>query len=128
MPGWVALQLALDVGLVAVLLWLSWPPHAATVKQRSQLTGLLHSVEVKTAQLQILLQRAETVLKTLQGAEMNTPVASSTQAQPPTSPYEEAARLAQQGYPVEEIASRVPLPRGEIGLIVDLKRAARHQG
>ncbi|MBI3327984.1 MAG: DUF2802 domain-containing protein [Nitrospinae bacterium] len=111
MQGWAAFQIALDIGLVGVILWLSWRSRAAPVTQQTHLAGLLPHVERKAAHLHALLQRAEEVVRT------------PSPATPPglASPYEEAARLAHQGYTVEEIASRVRLSRGEIDLIVHLR-------
>ena len=67
------------------------------------------------AELQALLQRAEEIL--------HTPLPAA----PPSaeSLYEEAATLALQGCTLEEIVSQVKLPRGEIELIMHLKRTER---
>jgi hypothetical protein len=121
MPAWVAVQITLDIGLVGVILWLSWRPNAAITRQRGQLANLLHKVELKRAQLEAQLQQVEDALRTLQRAEVNLPLSSPLSPLPAANPYEEAARLARQGYTIDEIASRVKLPRGEVDLIMHLK-------
>jgi hypothetical protein len=120
MPAWAMVQILLDIGLVSIMLWLSWRPNAAVVKQRRQLSGLLSSIELKTAQLQVELQRAEDVLGALRRAEHSPPPGSPSTPLAPVSPHEEVARLARQGYTLEEVASRVKLPRGEVDLIMHL--------
>src|SRR2546425_3513825 len=110
MPAWVMVQILLDIGLVGVMLWLSWRPNAVIVKHRHQLAGLLSSIELKIAQLQVQLQRAEDVLGALRRAKPNPPPSSPSTPLASVSPYEEVARLAQQGYTLEEVASRVKLP------------------
>src|SRR6266545_424705 len=120
MPAWVMVQILLDIGLVGVMLWLSWRPSAAIAKERRQLAGLVSSIELKTAQLHVQMQRAEDVLGTLRRAELNPPPGSPSTPPASASPYEEVARLARQGYTLEEVASRVKLPRGEVDLIMHL--------
>jgi len=117
MPAWVVLHIVFDLGLVGVILWLSWRPNTAMPYQRTRLAELVQSADAKIAQLHALLQDAGEVLTMPLGA-MPTPPRSS----PPTpsraaNAYEEAARLAHAGYTVEEIAGRVQLPREEINLI-----------
>jgi hypothetical protein len=119
--SWVTVQILLDIGLVGVMLWLSWRPNAVIVKQRHQLAGLLSSIELKIAQLQVQLQRAEDVLGALRRAKPNLPPSSPSTPLASVSPYEEVARLVQQGYTLEEVASRVKLTRGEVDLITHLK-------
>jgi response regulator RpfG family c-di-GMP phosphodiesterase len=121
MPAWVAVQIILDVGLVGVILWLSWRPNAVIAKQRAQLANLLHNVELKRTQLEAQLQQVENALRTLRGAEVNPSLGSSLGPLSAINPYEEAARLARQGYTVDEIANRAKLPRGEVDLIMHLK-------
>jgi hypothetical protein len=117
-------QILLDIGLVSVMLWLSWRPNAVIVKHRHQLAGLLSSIALKTAQLQVELKRAEDVLGALRRAELSPPPGSPSTPLAPVSPYEEVARLARQGYTLEEIAGRVKLPRGEVDLIMHLNERA----
>jgi hypothetical protein len=121
MPAWVAVQIILDVGLVGVILWLSWRPNAVMTRQRGQLANLLHNVELKRTQLEAQLQQVENALRTLQRAEVSLPLSSPLSPLPSANPYEEAARLARQGYTLDEIASRVKLSRGEVDLIMHLK-------
>ena len=112
MAVWLVLQIALDLGLVGLMLWLSWRPDTGMLRQRAQLGRLTQEVDGKIAELHSLLQRADATLR------------GSVPAAPPplANPYEEAARLAQEGHTLEEIVSRVQLPREEIGLILHLNR------
>jgi response regulator RpfG family c-di-GMP phosphodiesterase len=121
MPAWVAVQIILDVGLVGVILWLSWRPNAVIARQRGQLANLLHNVELKRTQLEAQLQQVENALRTLRRAEVSSPLSSSLGPLSAINPYEEAAQLARQGYTVDEIATRAKLPRGEVDLIMHLK-------
>jgi hypothetical protein len=125
MPTWIIVQLLFDIGLVGIVLWLSWRSSPATARETAQLTNLLHSIELKTAQLQVQLQRAEDTLKILQRADSEPTPGSPFSSSPPSSPYEEASWLARQGYTVDEIVSRVKLPRAEVGLIMHLKEHMR---
>ena len=54
-------------------------------------------------------------------SEVSPPLSSPPPPLPLANPYEEATRLARHGYTVDEIASRVKLPRGEVDLIMHLK-------
>jgi hypothetical protein len=121
MPAWVAVQIILDIGLVGIILWLSWRPQAAITRQRGQLANLLHHAELKRAQLEAQLQQVENAFRTWQRAEVSPPLSSLPPPLPLANPYEEATRLARHGYTVDEIASRVKLPRGEVDLIMHLK-------
>jgi hypothetical protein len=118
-------QILFDIGLVGIILWLSWRSSTTAAREPGQLTGLLHSVEFKTAQLQAQLQRAEEALKRLQRADVEPAPSSPLSSSTTQNPYEEASRLARHGYTVDEIVSRVKLPRAEVGLIMHLKEQAQ---
>jgi len=125
MPTWVIVQILFDIGLVGIILWLSWRSSATTAREPSRLTSLLQSIELKTAQLQAQLQRAEEALKRLRRADSEPRLDAPFPSSLPSNPYEEASWLAQQGYTVDEIVSRVKLPRAEVSLIMHLQEHAQ---
>jgi hypothetical protein len=125
MPAWVIVQILFDIGLVGVILWLSWRSSTTTTREPGHLTSLLQRVELKTAQLQAQLQRAEEALMIVRRAESESPLGSPLQSSAPPNLYEEASRLARQGHSIDEIVSRVRLPRTEVGLIMHLKEHAQ---
>jgi hypothetical protein len=125
MPTWVIVQILFDLGLMGVILWLSWRSSTTTAGEPSQLTSLLHSMELKAAHLQAQLQRAEEALKGLRTAESEPSLSASCRPTRGQNLYEEASRLARQGYTVKEILRRVKLPRAEVDLIMHLKEHAQ---
>lgn len=127
MPAWVIVQILFDIGLVGVILWLSWRSTntATAARESSHLTSLLQGVELKAAQLQAQLQRGEEALRALRRAESGASLGSALTSSTSLNLYEEASRLARQGHTIDEIVSRVKLPRAEIGLIMHLKEHAQ---
>lgn len=93
---------------------------SAMESKQSQMKSLLNDLEAKKEQ----------VLKALS----EKPPAPAPQKENPEKPatlaeeekeedkYAEAARLAEEGYPPDEIARKVNLSRGEVELILDLKK------
>jgi hypothetical protein len=125
MPTWVIVQILLDIGLVGIILWLSWLSSTTTARELSQLTNLLQSADIKTAQFQVQLQQAEEVLQILRKADLETTRGSLLISSTAQNPYEEASWLARQGYTADEIVSRVKLPHAEVDLIMHLKEHAQ---
>jgi hypothetical protein len=125
MPMWIMVQVLLDIGLVGLLLWWCTGSNALVARPQRHLMDLLQSAELKTAQLQAQLQRADEALRSLQGADSEPASAALPPLVTGTNPYAEASRLAQQGYTVEEIIARVKLPRSEVDLIKRLQGRAQ---
>ena len=125
MPAWVIVQIFFDIGLVGIILWLSWRSSTTTTREPGHLTSLLQRVELKSAQLQAQLRRAEEALMIGRRAESESALSSPLPSSAPPNLYEEASRLARQGHTIDEIVSQVRLPRAEVGLIMHLKEHAQ---
>ena len=78
---------------------------------------LLKMLEGKRVELQGYLERIDNVLKALD--EALPPKGTETAH---FDRYKEASKLADQGHGIEEIVRRVGLPKGEVQLIVGLKK------
>lgn len=78
---------------------------------------LLRMLEGKRVELQGYLERIDNVLKALD--EALPPKGTETAH---FDRYKEASKLAEQGHGIEEIVKRVGLPKGEVQLIVGLKK------
>lgn len=78
---------------------------------------LLRMLEGKRVELQGYLERIDNVLKALD--EALPPKGTETAH---FDRYKEASRLAEHGHGIEEIVKRVGLPKGEVQLIVGLKK------
>ncbi len=80
------------------------------LNQRHRKTAeLLEEVEAKEGELKKVVRNTEQILSKTGDAEV-------------VDPYAEVSRLADLGMRVEEIAKRVNLPKGEIELVLGLKR------
>lgn len=93
----------------------------AMESKQSQMKSLLNDLEAKKEQ----------VLKALSEKPPAAPAPQKENAEKPAVPageekevdkYAEAVRLAEEGYPPDEIARKVNLSRGEVELILDLKK------
>lgn len=78
---------------------------------------LMKMLEGKRVELQGYLERIDNVLKALD--EALPPKGTETAH---FDRYKEASKLAEQGHGIDEIVKRVGLPKGEVQLIVGLKK------
>lgn len=78
---------------------------------------LMRMLEGKRVELQGYLERIDNVLKALD--EALPPKGTETAH---FDRYKEASKLAEQGHSIDEIVKRVGLPKGEVQLIVGLKK------
>ncbi len=82
----------------------------SALNQRHRRTAeLLEEMDTKEGRLKKAVQKTEQILSEKGGAEG-------------TDAYAEASRLADLGLKIEEIAKRVRLPKGEIEVVLGLKR------
>jgi hypothetical protein len=91
------------------------------------LKTLTNEIEAKKIEVQGYLERIDGVLKAIDEA-----LPSITPAVPPLpggrggveteTLYREASRMAEEGHGIDEIVEQVGLPRGEVQLIVGLKK------
>lgn len=82
------------------------------------LKELTKGIETKKIELQHYLERIDGVLKAVDEVVPNKP---ETRNPKPETLYQEASKLAEQGYGIDEIVKRLGLPKGEVQLIMGLK-------
>lgn len=92
------------------------------------LKGLSKGIETKKIELQHYLERIDGVLKAIDEVTPSDPphipplLRGGEGGAQPDALYKEASKLAEQGYGVDEIVKRLGLPKGEVQLIMGLKK------
>lgn len=94
----------------------------------NSLKDLSKGMETKKLELQHYLERIDGVLKAIDEVAPSQPhhilplLSGSQGGAQPDALYKEAAKLAEQGYGIDEIVKRLGLPKGEVQLIMGLKK------
>jgi len=88
--------------------------------------GLIRSIneqlDKRILSLNVLLNRAEVLLSNDQGPDQST-----TEMNDQAGVREEILKFAKQGYETEQIAKKLSIPKGEVKLVLDMKRKTAQQ-
>lgn len=94
----------------------------AMESKQSQMKGLLNDLEAKKEQVLKALSEKPPAAPAPQKENVEKAAVPVEEEKEEEDKYAEAARLAEEGYPPDEIARKVNLSRGEVELILDLKK------
>lgn len=89
----------------------------------SSVKDVINGLESRKTELQIYLERIDGILKAIDEVAPAGDVPVLISAGEERDRYKEASRLAEKGFSIDEIVQRVGIPRGEVQLIMGLKRS-----